>query len=299
MTTLRPKIGLATFEGRPELTPDDAFLAVALQERGVAVVVQPWSGPFATWVGCDAVVIRSCWDYHLRLGSFLDWISALEGEGVRVCNRGSLIRWNASKSYLRELAGRGIPVVPTVWVDEGDCGPLRAVLEKSGWDAAVVKPAVSASAHGLWRTTLDSAERDESRYRELRRGGLVMVQPFLSEIEREGEWSLVFVGGRYSHAVVKRPKPGDFRVQDQHGGTREPALPDVAVIEAAARVANAAPEIPAYARIDGCLVEGKFLLMELELIEPELFLTTRSGAASLLADLLTRQAQPARESVRA
>jgi hypothetical protein len=283
-------IGLATFDGRPELTLDDERLAAALEQRGVATIVQPWSGPLAAWRGCAGIVVRSCWDYHLRLPGFLDWIEELASSGLPIHNRGPLIRWNADKVYLRELADKGIAVVPTEWVEPGDTRALRAVLQQAGWHDAVVKPSVSASAYGLWRASLASATLDEVPYRELLERGRVMVQPFLPEIEQSGELSLVFLDGRFSHAVIKRAKAGDFRVQDQFGGSRRAVRPDAAVVAAARSALACAPEPPLYARLDGCLIDGRFVLMELELIEPELFFATAPEAASALADALMREA---------
>ena len=279
----RPLVVFATYAEKPDLTPDDALLLPAFERLGVDTRAVPWDDPRIDWSACDAVLVRSTWDYHHKLPRFLEWTARLEYLGIPLVNPAPLIRWNARKDYLRELEGSGVPVVPTGWVGQGDRRSLRALLEEAGWDQAVVKPVVSASAHETWRTSLGSSMSDEARFRRLAEAGDVMIQPFLAEIEREGEWSLMFLADRFSHAVVKRPKPGDFRVQRQFGGSREVADPDARLLQAARAVLDAAPGRSVYARVDGCVIDGRFVLMELELIEPELFLGSSLEAAGTLA----------------
>ena len=234
-------------------------------------------------------MIRSCWDYHLAHDAFLAWITQLETTGVRVLNPPSLVRWNAEKGYLRELAARGVAVVPTRWVERGDVAPLGTLMSDHQWPEVVVKPAISASAHDTWRTSSGTAVASEHRFREMVAGGRVLVQPYLDVVAAEGEWSLLFYDGAYSHGVVKRPRPGDFRVQVEHGGGSEIREPDRHVIEAAARALVEAERDRArslYARVDGCVIDGEFVLMELELIEPDLFLRASAAAPARLADAL-------------
>jgi hypothetical protein len=174
-------------------------------------------------------------------------------------------------------------------VDRGDRRSLKAVLEEAGWADAVVKPVVSASAHETWRTSLGSGTSDEARFRQLLESGEMMVQPYLREIAREGEWSLIFLADRFSHAVVKRPRPGDFRVQRQFGGSREVTDPGARLLSSARAALDAAPGRSVYARVDGYLIDGRFVLMELELIEPELFLGSGSGAAGRVVEGVLRE----------
>jgi hypothetical protein len=281
-----PRIALATYPGNPELTPDDALLIPELKRLGAETTVVPWSDPAMDWSHCSAVVVRSTWDYHLDPGRFLGWTLGLERLRVPAINPAPLLRWNVRKDYLRVLEQAGVGVVPTRWIAPHERRTLRSVLESAGWDQAVVKPVVSASAHETWRTDLGSSEADEARFSRLVAGGDVMVQPFLDEIETTGEWSLVFLGHRFSHAVVKRPRAGDFRVQHQFGGSRELVRPDDLLLTAARQILAHAPGPSVYARIDGCVIDGRFLLMELELIEPELFLGMAEGAAGRFAEAI-------------
>lgn len=281
-----PLIALATYPGNPELTADDALLIPELKRLGAGTTVVPWSDPGMDWSRCSAVVVRSTWDYHLDPGRFLDWTLGLERLGVPAINSAPLLRWNARKDYLRTLEAAGVRVVPTRWIAPQERQTLRSVLESAGWDQAVVKPVISASAHETWRTDLGSSGAHEARFRRLVAGGDVMVQPFLNEIETAGEWSLVFLGDGFSHAVVKRPKTGDFRVQKQFGGSRELVQPDDRLLTAARGILVHTPGPAIYARIDGCVVDGHFLLMELELIEPELFLGMAEGRAARFAEAI-------------
>ena len=282
-------IALATASKYADLVADDQLLVDALRTRGTNAVAAIWNDPAQRWSDYDAVVIRSCWDYHLAHAAFLAWITQLETTGVRVLNPPALVRWNAEKGYLRELAAKGVAVVPTRWVERGDVAPLGTLLSDHQWSEVVVKPAISASAHDTWRTSSSTAVASEGRFRGMVAGGRVLVQPYLDVVAADGEWSLLFYDGVYSHGVVKRPRPGDFRVQVEHGGGSEIREPDRHVIEAAGRVLVEAERGRArslYARVDGCVIDGEFVLMELELIEPDLFLRASAAAPAQLADAL-------------
>lgn len=274
-------IALVTCRAFPAIGDDDALLAAALARRGVATRAVPWdeAGELA---GCEAVVIRATWDYHHRVGEFRDWLRVLERGGAHVENPLPVLRWNLDKRYLRELP---IATVPTRWLARGDAPPLRAVLEEQGWDEAVVKPAISAQAHDTFRTARARATADEPAFRRLLDAGVVMVQPFVREI-LDGEWSLVFIAGDFSHAVRKQPARGDFRVQSMYGGRVVPAAPPPAIVADAARALTALPAPALYARVDGVDVGGRLVVLELEALEPQLFLATHPPAAERLAAAL-------------
>lgn len=281
------RVALVTYDSRPDPTDDDRLLADALSARGVFTSGVPWSDPAAEWTAYDAVVVRSCWDYFLRADEFHAWLDRLEADGASVLNDVATLRWNADKTYLRDLAALGVPTIPTRWLERGSAPSLDELRRATGWSVLVVKPTVSGGAHRTWRAAPDAGAEDQSRIAAMVEDGAAMVQPLLEEIERDGEWSLIFLAGRYSHAVLKRPRAGDFRVQREHGGSVEPVRPSRGVIAAAERVIDAIPVgdgPPLYARVDGCIVHGELLLMELELLEPELFLRCAVEAPGLLAD---------------
>jgi glutathione synthase/RimK-type ligase-like ATP-grasp enzyme len=285
-------VGFVTCLRWPALSESDTIAARALEARGVTVVPVPWNAPAPEPTGLDALVLRANWDYHFTPEAFLTWLDAHDRAGPPVWNPPSLVRWNLSKRYLIELAAAGLPTVPTVVLDTAE--RLPAVLAEHGWSAAVVKPLISASAYDTVRMTAGEAAGVVDA---LRTGGLrtpAIVQPFVDEITTSGEWSLVFVEGALTHAVLKRPGPGEFRVHLRLGGTVEarPAPPPVAA--GAARVLAALPARPLYARIDGVERGGIFTVMEVEVNEPGLFFNLAPAAADRLADAIVARLAAAR-----
>jgi glutathione synthase/RimK-type ligase-like ATP-grasp enzyme len=288
------RIALATSKDWPNLTSDDRSLLQPLVNRGLNAEPVLWSDPAYPWHDCDAIVIRSCWDYHLRSKEFLRWVAFLESTGRAVWNPPAVIRWNADKSYLRSLENNGIPIVSTLWCEPRDNRKLGDVMLDHGWDKVVVKPRISATAHRTQLVDTTNAKAAQSLFEELKAGPGVMVQQFMESIVTEGEWSLVFFSGKFSHAVLKTPKPGDFRVQSDFGGKSRAAEPPVFVIECATRAVRAV-EHTLYARVDGVIDrvpnEAQFRIMELELIEPALFLTSHAEAADRFADTIANAVQ--------
>src|SRR6266567_9024893 len=175
------RIALATSATLPTLNDDDRLLIPALAELGLGAVPAVWDSPDVCWEEFQGVLVRSCWDYHHRLEEFLAWVSRLEHAGIPVWNPPAVLRWNSHKGYLRDLAARGVPIVATRWLARGRRVGLPMLLEDAGWPDAVMKPAVSASASGTWRTSSEAAAGDQARLGELLRAGDVMVQPFVSE----------------------------------------------------------------------------------------------------------------------
>jgi glutathione synthase/RimK-type ligase-like ATP-grasp enzyme len=282
------RIALATCAAHPDLHEDDFPLADVLRAAGVNPVAEVWTDPSVDWSSYDGVVLRSVWDYHQRYDEFTGWLDLLDKGGVQVFNDTDLICWNADKRYLLDLRERGVAIVPSQ-VAAGAC--LREVVAGLTGQEIVIKPTVSASAHHTIRGVAGSAELDQA-LAELP-DAVYLVQPFQPEIATDGEWSLIYLGGTYSHTVVKRPAAGDYRVQHEYGGSAELVDPPTAVREAAEAALAAAPArtAPTYARVDGILSAGRFLLMELELIEPYLFLPDHPPAtdrlAAVVADRLT------------
>jgi glutathione synthase/RimK-type ligase-like ATP-grasp enzyme len=281
-----PRVALATFRELPAIAPDDAPVADALRRSGVAVSAAIWDDPGIDWRSFDTVVIRSTWDYHLRPAEYAAWVRQFTAGGTRLWNPPGAVLWNVHKGYLADLARWGITVAPTEHVTGGTASDLRSVLARRGWDEAVVKPAVSVGAVGTWRAFL--AAPDEARFAEQVRAADLLIQPYLPEVESAGEWSLVFLDGAYSHAVRKRPAPGDFRVQEHLGGTAERAEPSAGLITQAAAAVAAVDGPLLYARVDGVERGGCLLLTELEITEPYLYLGMADGAADRFAEAILR-----------
>lgn len=275
-------VALVTYAGEPELTADDRLLQAALGAHGVDASAVDWDAD-ADWTRFDAIVIRSPWDYYKRYDEFTAWLDRLERSGAPVYNPVPLLRWNSTKAYLRQLDESGVAVPPTAWFARGEHLALRRLMQERHWETVVVKPTISATAYHTYRIGPDVSAEDQRKVDDLVASRDVMVQPYLDEVASAGELSLLFFNGTYSHAVLKRPRWGDFRVQTDFGGSVESITPSPLIITEAARVVAAAPAPTLYARVDGCIVGGHFMLMELEAVEPCLFFAYDAGSADGLA----------------
>jgi len=280
------RVALVTCEKLPLLPLDEHLLVRALAERGVRAEPAVWSDSAVRWQDYGAVVVRSTWDYHHRLLEFVTWADGVAASGAALWNPAPLLYWNAEKTYLRDLAARGINVVPTRYVTPREPVTLAALLAEEHWERAIVKPTVSATAFGTFQVDRSEAASHEERFRALCTHGGVMVQPYLASIETDGEWSLCFVTGEFSHAILKRPKSGDFRVQLEFGGSAEQQVPPEWLVAQARHILDLVDGPWLYARVDGCLVDGSFQLIELEMIEPSLFLDRAPAAAPRMADAI-------------
>jgi glutathione synthase/RimK-type ligase-like ATP-grasp enzyme len=281
-------IALATSRELPDLWPGDRLLLTELQRRGHAAAPLVWDDEGVRWHDWNAVVIRSCWDYHLKADAFLAWLDALSSEGIPVVNAPEVVRWNLHKRYLLEVARAGSLIPPTRVAPRHDALTLRQQLDRAGWAESVIKPAISASGFSTRLVTGGPSSDDERAYAEMIAAGDVLLQARVPEVEERGEWSFVFFDRQYSHAVLKRAAPGEFRVHIEWGGTVETATPSTAlVLDAQTLVDRLDLPVP-YARVDGTEVDGRLMLMELELIEPELFLDHHPEAASRLASAVLR-----------
>lgn len=277
-----PTIVLATCLEQPELTPSDALLADALQAEGFSPIASPWNGAYGPFANADMVIIRSTWDYFGVPNEFADWLDRLAARG-KVYNSPALMRWNMGKTYLFELAKVGVRMAPLRLIDP-DARAIGDAMDALGLDSAIVKPVVGGTASGLSKVRRDKQTALEVAAARL--GGPGLVQAFVPEITTVGETSLIFLAGQFSHAVVKRPKAGDIRVQEDHGGVSSPVTPAGWAIAEASRILTMFPESPLYARIDAVILDNQMLLMEAELVEPELFFTYCPDGARRLAAAL-------------
>jgi glutathione synthase/RimK-type ligase-like ATP-grasp enzyme len=272
------KLALVTDAEHPALTSDDAPLLPAFAAAGVRAVPANWRDDRVDWRAFDGVWIRSPWDYHAHETAFDAWLDQLDTVGARVWNPTSLLRWNARKSYLAELDAAGLPVIPSRWLPAGTPWSLDA--DRDRWGDLVVKPEIGGAGAWTYRVGPDDAAAVTRACAPRAAQVGFLVQPFLPAIAA-GELSLVFLDGEYSHAVRKVAKAGDFRIHEEHGGRVLPAAPDPETIALAARFVAHRPGVP-YARVD--LVEAPHpngapaQLVELELIEPELFFRFGPGA---------------------
>ena len=239
--------------------------AATLRAAGITVDPRVWT-EVGDLGGVDLVLPLVAWGYHLDPPRWHALLDRLEGERVTTLNPVALLRWNSDKSYLAELAEAGIATVPTRRVEALDAAALADAHAAFG-PQLVVKPLVSAGGDGIHRIGPGDGVPDDAR------GQPMLVQPFLTSVIGEGEYSLLLFGGEFSHALVKRPKPGDYRVQPHHGGSDEPCDSPAGAIDLAKAALAAAPAASAYARVDLIrLGDGSLAVIELELIEPALWL---------------------------
>jgi glutathione synthase/RimK-type ligase-like ATP-grasp enzyme len=240
--------------------------ARALRKGGAQVVPLPWTAA-DDLADFDLILPLVTWGYHLKHDEWLAFLDRLEAERLPVANPPALLRWNSDKAYLAELREHGVPTVPTLSVDHLNEAALTAAHTVLGSERLVIKPPISAAAWGTFRLEPGEAVPEEVHGRPM------LIQPWLDAVVSEGEYSLIFFGGTFSHCVAKRPKAGDFRVQPDHGGsTTAVDVPEGALAVAEAALA-AAPTSALYARVDLIRgTDGTLQVMELELIEPALFL---------------------------
>lgn len=258
---------------------DDHALMAELAKLGLTPLERPWTARLNGITAADTLVIRAIWDYHLRPQEFVAWLDEVRQIGCRMINSDALIRWNHRKTYLNELAQKGVSTPETFFyrsaVEFASTPPHLSHAEY------VLKPVISASAH---RTTRVAAA-DVAKGAQDFTNSEFMVQEFLPEIAA-GEWSLIYIGQMFTHAVKKVPTSGEFRSQRDFGAKQEAGTPPQSAILQGKRILDLLPEPAAYARIDFVMRGDSPLLIELELIEPELFLTNNAPAAQKLAQII-------------
>jgi glutathione synthase/RimK-type ligase-like ATP-grasp enzyme len=265
---------------------DDHLLQAALNQLGLSSVRVDWSQPDHDWSEFRCAVFRTTWDYFNRFEEFNAWFGRVQSL-TRMCNEPSVIKWNMDKHYLADLQARGISVVPSRFVERGTKVRLRELLEQTGWHDAVIKPCVSGGARHTYRVGRKNAEQVDVVVQRLLAVESLILQPFQQAIVARGEDSLMLFNGRFSHAVRKVAKPGDFRVQDDHGGSVHTCLPTPPQIDLAERAMVACDPMPAYGRVDMLQDDqGHWMVMEMELIEPELWLRYHPPAATALAQAI-------------
>lgn len=275
-------IVFATCSRQPFITADDQPLAAALQALGYRVEPEPWTDiDPETELAADPVVLRSTWDYHRVPTMFTAWLAAMADSGRPLLNPADVVRDNLDKIYLQRLERAGIAIPATRWIDQPDAASLAAILGAEGWARAVLKPRIAATAYGTFLIAADRIPTEDELAPARASGAL--VQEFIPEVTSGGEVSMVYAGGRFSHAVVKRASDGDFRVQKDFGGVVEVVAPSAALLAFGETVMAHVPASCAYARVDAVASARGPLLMELELIEPELYFSIVPTSAEPMA----------------
>lgn len=265
MTT--KQIAFLTLTDRTGYCIYDALAIPHFAKLGYEAEEVPWDSD-VDWSVYDAALIRSTWDYTERSEEFFSALARIEAS-TKLFHSLALVKWNAHKRYLREVRDAGAPLLPTRFGSELKDGDLADAFAAFGCDELIVKPAVSANARDTFRHPRGAS----SSMLLQAHAGDYLIQPFAPEVVAEGELSLFYFGGELSHAVLKTPKAGDFRVQEEHGGILKSVTPSASAMKAAQLCLKAVPFELLYARVDLVRFEGRWQLMELELIEPSLYFT--------------------------
>ncbi|MEX0723168.1 MAG: hypothetical protein WD053_04800 [Gracilimonas sp.] len=268
---------------------EDKLVREALERKGLRVERKDWADQEFDWAETKAILFRTNWDYFDRFGEFQKWISRASAMSEFI-NSISLFNWNVDKHYLAELSKKGVRIVPTRYIPRGSSLCLERLHEFTGWQNSVVKPAIGGAARHTYNITSQNISIISNKLAGVMMKEDFMLQPFQNSVPERGELSLMFFGHEYSHAVLKKAKPGDFRVQDDFGGTVHQHTATDDEVSFALKVVKACPEKPAYARVDMIVDnDGELAVSELELIEPELWFRNSPKAADLLAEEVVKR----------
>lgn len=270
---------------------EDALVQSALERCGWKVHRASWDDPEMDWSDTSSVLFRSTWDYFDRFEEFTRWRHGLRGQ-TRTINSEALVEWNVDKHYLADLERQGVRIPPTVFIEQGDPRGLDEVLSEVAWEELVLKPCVSGAGRHTYRFARADWQQYAERFATLLASESMMLQPFQEPIVQRGEVAYVVLGGQFSHAVLKKAKPGDYRVQDDFGGTIQPYSPSEQEIRWVEEVIQRVEPAPIYARVDVIWDnDGQLAVGELELIEPELWFRMKPDAADQLARAIVEWSQ--------
>jgi Prokaryotic glutathione synthetase, ATP-grasp domain len=263
---------------------EDALLRAALEARGLSVYRTNWDDSDFDWRETRYALFRTTWDYFDRFPQFSKWLDATAAL-TQFINPLPLIRWNMDKHYLRDLAAQGILIPATQFIEPGESRSLTEIAQATGWDEYVLKPAISGAGRHTYRLSARNVQAHEDIFQKLIAQESMLLQAFQHNVVHKGELTLMMMNGQYTHAVLKKAKEGDFRVQDDFGGVAHDHTPTAAEIQFAEQVLRACPSMPLYARVDMIWDnEGRLCVSELEAIEPELWFRRCPSSVEPLAD---------------
>lgn len=278
------RVAILTTDELEEFFVYDHLIDEPLRELGWETEEVSWLDSGVKWDQYDVVIIRSTWDYQSNPDAFMACLKKIESSKAILENNINLVSWNISKDYLKDLQEKDIPIVQTLWCSAYDHQYLLASFDSFATDEIVIKPLVSANADHTYRLNKEQAESQKQQLQTVFACKPHMIQPFMSEIIYEGEYSLFYFNGIYSHCIVKVPERGDFRVQEEHGGVLRSVDPHPKLLQISEKVINALPQSALYARIDLVRTDSGFAVMEIELIEPSLYFNMDPDSAQRFAD---------------
>ena len=284
-----PQIAFLTMDSLADFVAYDHLVVEELRQAGVSVQEVSWRHPAPNWSQYAAVIIRSPWDYQSDPQAFLQVLEHIELSSARLLNSLATVRWNIRKSYLRELETAGHTIVPTIWLQSPTAAELAQLPDHWNCAETVVKPIVGANADNAFRLPRNPAPELLQQAVAAFQQTTALAQPFISSVTALGEYSLIFFEGKFSHAVLKTPAAGDFRVQEEHGGIIQAIQPPPEMIACAERSLQSCPQPLLYARVDLVLLpDGQPAIMEIELIEPSLYLSFDPQSATRFATSIVR-----------
>jgi len=265
---------------------EDRLLSSALEKRGLKVTRTYWDNPEFYWAETKCVVFRTPWDYFNRYDEFAPWLERT-GKVTKFINPIDVINWNIDKHYMLELEKAGVNIPATVFIEPGDTRKLNEITKELNWEEFILKPAISGGAWHTYRISKDNIAEHEEIYKELIQDRSMLVQEYQKSILTEGEVSYIVIGGEFTHAILKKGKADDFRIQESFGGTIHEYTPTPEEIEFAQSVVRASKPGIIYARVDVMRDNnGKLSLGELEVFEPALWLRKHPQAAELFAEIV-------------
>lgn len=284
-TSGAPLVLIATERRLPEPDPDEDLLMDALAESDLEPRLAAWDDPAVDWRAGRLTVIRSTWEYHHRRDRFVAWADRTAGQS-QLWNPAPVLRWNSHKSYLLDLAGAGVPVIPTVLLRHGSTDSLAGIIAERRWPRVVVKPAVSASSYRTILADESATDEGESHLRGILAERDALVQPYLQSVEDHGERAVIWIDGEFTHAVRKSPR---FAADEESVSEALPVSDDERLVAEKALALVKGPLL--YARVDLARdADGSPQVMELELIEPSLYLLQSPGALSRLVSAISSRA---------
>ena len=262
---------------------EDQLVSDALKNEEISVERKSWSDPDFDWSTTKFIIFRSTWDYFDRYDEFTVWLKNVSTK-TTLLNSAEIIHWNIDKHYLLDLKQKGIHICESYFIEKGTDTSLLELHDNLGWEKTVLKPCVSGAARHTYKLEKDTFDQHEMNFQELISNEAMMLQPFQENIMTVGEFSFVIINGKYSHAVLKIAKPGDFRVQDDFGGTVHVHQANEEQIQFSENAVKACKGKPMYARVDVIIDnDDKLAISEIELIEPELWFRNHQNAALILA----------------
>ncbi|WP_420582567.1 ATP-grasp domain-containing protein [Reichenbachiella sp.] len=260
---------------------EDRLLFDAFKQKELKVFKTNWDNPDFDWTSTKCAIIRTTWDIYDdgKFEQFQAWLDRVKDQ-THLINDYDTIQWNVDKHYLKDLEARGIKIPPTVFIPQGDSRSLEEIAQSSGWTNPILKPAISGGGRHTYKLTDEKLKEVSDTFSELIQNEAMLLQEFQHNVVEKGELTLMVFDGKYSHAVLKKAKAGDFRVQDDFGGTVHAYEPSPEEIAFAEHVVSVCDPIPLQARVDFIWDnEGDLCVSELELIEPELWFRNKKGSA--------------------